>query len=154
MENYENQNRLFLLTFIKIIPFIFGIIIVGIGVFLFSLNADFLTNSNTVIGEIISYEQVLRIDRTEETQKKPKIMYQMTISYIVNNEEFTFSPSAYTKSVPAIGKKIKVYHLIEDPWDARLTSELFLFPVIFVLIGIIILCVNLILFIKRKSSSS
>lgn len=153
MEFEEKPNRVLLLSFIRIMPFLIGIIVIAIGFYIFLLNAIFLTNGNTVIGEIISYEQVLRIDRMEEIQRKQKIMYQATISYIVNNEVFHYSPSAYTRNVPKIGRKIKVYHLIDNPWEAKLTSELFLFPSIPLILGISIICVNLFLYVKRKSSN-
>ncbi len=148
MEKETNNRRTFILYFARIIGIMLGLVVFSIGIYVGNINKNYLKNSGSTLGKITDYTEIITFNSNDRTEKK--IMYKADISYMVNGENYNFRPSSSTSAKPKIGKKIKVYYALENPWEAKLKSEIYLLPSIFIFIGIIIVGVML-LSLKNKN---
>lgn len=151
METQANPKRKLFLA----IPLIVSLILIVLGVYFGKRSADFIENSSTAIGEIVDYTEKTSYKKNDDGFDEERTLYQSTISYVVNGQKYNYYSSVSSSSVPKIGKKKKIHYLTDDPGEAKLSSELYLLPVIFLFLGIVIFVVNILIIIKqirRKSS--
>ncbi len=151
MESQTNRKRSLLLA----IPLLIGLILIALGVHFGKKSADFIESSSTTIGEISDYREKTSYEKNDDGFEEERTLYQSTISYIVNGQKYNYYSSVSSSSVPKIGKKKKIHYLTDDPSEAKLSSELYLLPFIFLFLGTVIFGVNILIIIKqirRKSS--
>ncbi len=151
MESQTNRKRSLLLA----IPLLISLVLIVLGVYFGKKSADFIENSETTIGEISSYSEKTSYQKNDDGFEEERILYQPTISYVVNGEQYNYYSSVSSSSIPKIGKKKKIYYLTDNPSEAKLSSELYLLPLIFLILGVLIFSVNILIIIKqirRKSS--
>ena len=151
MESQTNRKRSLLLT----IPLLISLILIALGVYFGNKSADFIENSGTTIGEISDYSEKTSYEKNDDGFEEARTLYQSTISYFVNGEKYYYYSTVSSSSVPKIGKKKKIHYLTDDPSEAKLSSELYLLPVIFLFLCTVIFGVNTLIIIKqirRKSS--
>ncbi|MBN2263358.1 MAG: DUF3592 domain-containing protein [Prolixibacteraceae bacterium] len=145
MESQTNRKRSLLLA----IPLLISLILIVLGVYFGKKSADFIENSKTTIGEISDYSEKTSYEKNDDGFEEERIMYRPTISYVVNGAQYNYYSSVSSSSVPKIGKKKKIHYLTDDPSEAKLSSELYLLPFIFLFLGTVIFGVNILIIIKQ-----